>query len=169
MHLFNYFILFYRDDLCYALFNNIYPYLYIPYLYLYHNDINLDELELKKENEDPCKASFRKLSIKVHDRKLIAVPFYTNGMPYFDSNVLSETFYIWNLQSARKFYVSPGQHAATDLINMLTSDNILLERMKKQGGELTRIIWSLKKIFRKQLKAVLKFADSLINLTVFIM
>ena len=57
-------------------------------------------------------------------------------------HILIAMYYLkpFMLQSARKFYVSPGQHAATDLINMLTSDNILLERMKKQGGEFTRII-----------------------------
>ena len=32
-------------------------------------DIYLDELELKKENEDSCKTSFLNLSIEVHDKK----------------------------------------------------------------------------------------------------
>ena len=46
------------DDLC--TFNND----------IYHcNDIYPDELELKKKNEDPRKASFFDLSIRVHDRK----------------------------------------------------------------------------------------------------
>ena len=34
-----------------------------------YNDIYPGELELKKENEDPCKASFLDLSIVVYDRK----------------------------------------------------------------------------------------------------
>ena len=34
-----------------------------------YKDIYPDELELEKENEDPCKASFFGLSVEVHDRK----------------------------------------------------------------------------------------------------
>ena len=34
-----------------------------------YHDIYPDELELKKENEDPCKVSSLSLSMEVHDRK----------------------------------------------------------------------------------------------------
>ena len=63
-----------------------------------YKDIYPDELELKKENEDPCKASFFDLSIEVHDSKFTtelfdkrdAFSFYINCMLYFDGNIPSK-------------------------------------------------------------------------------
>ena len=65
------------------------------------NDSYPDEMELKKENEDSCKASFLDFSIEVHNRKFtikllhkrIAFPFYINRRPYLDSNAPSKIFY----------------------------------------------------------------------------
>ena len=44
-----------------------------------YKDIYPDELELKKENEDPCKASFFDLSIEVHDSKF-TTELFDKGM-----------------------------------------------------------------------------------------
>lgn len=63
----------------------------------YCEDVYPDELILKKENEDPCQASFLDLLIKLQDRKfdqslflfclLYAFPFDINHMRYLDSNI----------------------------------------------------------------------------------
>ena len=75
------------DDLC--TFNN-------DELENNYNNIYPHELELKKKNEDPCKASFLDLSEEVYNRKFStnlldkrdAFPFYSNRMPYLDSNTI---------------------------------------------------------------------------------
>ena len=67
----------------------------------HYNNIYPDELELKKENKDPWKASFLDFSVDVRDRKFTtelidekdAFPFYINYMPYLDSNIKSKIFY----------------------------------------------------------------------------
>ena len=58
-------------------------------------NIYLDELELKKENEDTCVTSFLDLSIEVRDWKFTnelldkrdVFLFFINGMPRLDSNM----------------------------------------------------------------------------------
>ena len=58
-------------------------------------NIYLDELELKKENEDICVTSFLDLSIEVRDWKFTnelldkrdVFLFFINGMPRLDSNM----------------------------------------------------------------------------------
>ena len=60
-----------------------------------------DELELKRENEDPPKAPFLDLPVRVHDTRFIsdlfgkrdALPFYINRMSYLCSNIPSKKFY----------------------------------------------------------------------------
>ena len=60
-------------------------------------NIYLDELELKKENEDICVTSFLDLSIEVRDWKFTnelldksdVFLFFINGMPRLDSNMTS--------------------------------------------------------------------------------
>ena len=60
-------------------------------------NIYLDELELKKENEDTCVTSFLDLSIEVRDWKFTnelldkrdVFLFFINGMPRLDSNMTS--------------------------------------------------------------------------------
>ena len=60
-------------------------------------NICLDELELKKENEDICVTSFLDLSIEVRDWKFTnelldkrdVFLFFINGMPRLDSNMTS--------------------------------------------------------------------------------
>ena len=83
--------------------------MFIDDLYTINNDefeknynlIYPDELELKNENKDLCKASFLDLTIDVHDRKFTsnlfdkryAFPFYISRMPNLDSNMPSKVFY----------------------------------------------------------------------------
>ena len=63
-----------------------------------HNDVYLNELELKNEDDDPCKATFLNLLVQIHDKKFTtelfnekdAFPFYINHMPYLDSNIKSK-------------------------------------------------------------------------------
>ena len=56
-------------------FSNIFRFIYDLCTFNNHElknhyiDIYLDELKLRKENEDPCKASFLDHSIEAHDRK----------------------------------------------------------------------------------------------------
>ena len=58
-------------------------------------NIYLDELELKKENEDTCVTSFLDLSIEVRDWKFTnelldkrdVFLFFINGMPRLGSNM----------------------------------------------------------------------------------
>ena len=58
-------------------------------------NIYLDELELKKKNEDTCVTSFLDLSIEVRDWKFTnelldkrdVFLFFINGMPRLDSNM----------------------------------------------------------------------------------
>ena len=65
--------------------------IYCYFLYIYKDD------EIKKENEDPCKASFLDLSIKFHDRKFTTklfdkrdvFPFYINCMMVLNSNKIA--------------------------------------------------------------------------------
>ena len=60
-----------------------------------------DELEVKRENEDPPKASFLDLPILVHDTRFITglfgksdvLPFYINRMSYLCNNIPSKKFY----------------------------------------------------------------------------
>ena len=60
-------------------------------------NIYLDELELKKENEDICVTLFLDLSIEVRDWKFTnelldksdVFLFFINGMPRLDSNMTS--------------------------------------------------------------------------------
>ena len=67
----------------------------------YYNEIYPGEMELNKENEDPCKASFLNISIEVLYRKFTtelfdkrdAFHFYINCIPYLNSNIPSEIFY----------------------------------------------------------------------------
>ena len=57
-----------------------------------------NELELKKENDYLCKASFLNLSIEFHDSKFTievfykrdTFSFYTNHIPYLDSSLKSK-------------------------------------------------------------------------------
>ena len=67
-----------------------------------NNYINIypDELELKKENKAPCKASFFDLLKEVYERKLTndlfderhAFPFYINRIVYLDNNMPSTIY-----------------------------------------------------------------------------
>ena len=64
----------YRFDLC--TFNH-------DELENYYTNIYSDELELKKKNKDPCRASFLDLSIEVSDRKIAANLFgKRNAFPF---------------------------------------------------------------------------------------
>ena len=142
------------DDLC--IFNN-------DEFENNYNDIYANELELKKENDDPSKALFLDLSIEAHDRKFStklfnkrdAFPFYINRMPYLDNNIPSKTFY-----TSISSEIVRMARTTSELINMVTHANILLICMKKQGNECTRIISLLKKIFEKHFKVFHKFANT---------
>ena len=116
---------------------------------IHYKDIYPDEVDLTKENEDTCKASFLNLSLEVLDRtftsKLIdnryAFPLYTNHTYYSDSNIPSKIFY--TLVSSEILCTT------TNLMNMVTNVNPLLLLKKKQDSEFTQIISFLKKIFGK--------------------
>lgn len=118
-------------------------------------------MELKKENEDSCKASFLDFSIEVHNRKFttkllhkrIAFPFYINRRPYLDSNAPSKIFYA--LVGSKMLRVA---RATTE--HMVTHIKLLWIPMKKQGSERVHIILLLKKIFGKRLKVFLRFEDT---------
>ena len=55
-----FYIIWFIDDLC-SLNNDEFEKNY--------NDVYCDKLELKKENEDPCKASFFEFSVEVNNRR----------------------------------------------------------------------------------------------------
>ena len=100
-----------------------------------YNDIYCDELELKREDKDPCKVSFLDLPIEPHNIKFTTelfdkrnvFPFYINRMPYLDSNTPSEIHYAAigseNLGIAR---------TAAERINMVIRVNLLSIRMKNR-------------------------------------
>ena len=66
-----------------------------------YSDIYPDEIKFKRENEDPCKASFLTISIEAHGRKFPtglldkrdAFPIYINRISYLGSNIPSKLFY----------------------------------------------------------------------------
>ena len=81
------------------MFSNIFK--FIDDLWTINNDeFEKSYLKLKKENEDPCKASFLDLSIDVHDEKFTTMLFaervafliYNNRIPYLDSYIPSKLF-----------------------------------------------------------------------------
>ena len=82
-----------------------------------YNDICPDDLELKAENEEPCKALFLDLSVEVHNRKFIF---------NLDSNTSSKTFYV---SIGSEILCIAG--TITELINKLACIHLLLIRMNK--------------------------------------
>ena len=131
------------------MFSNIFK--FIDDLWSINNDeFEKSYLKLKKENEDPCKASFLDLSIDVHDEKFptmlfakrVAFPIYNNRIPYLDSYIPSKLF----IDSVKSEMIRIVR-TTSDLINMITHANLLLIWMKKQGSECDCIISLLEKIF----------------------
>ena len=128
------------------------------------NDRNTytDKMELKKENEDPCKTSFLEIYIEVRDRKFTSelldesdfFLFYVNRLSYLDSNVSYKTRYA--LISSEILSIA---RTATHLINIATSVNLFQTQIKNQGSEFTRIISMLKKLFGKHFKVLYQLAD----------
>ena len=70
------------------------------------NNIYPDELELKKDNEDPYIISLRKFNTKLLDKR-DAFPFYINRIPHVDSNIPPKIFLCF--KSSQKFYVLSEQ------------------------------------------------------------
>ena len=99
-----------------------------------YNDIYLDELELKKENEDPCKASFLEFPIEAFDKKFTTIllgkrdafAFYINRMAYLYMDIPSKMFYALVGSEFLRFVST-----TTDLINIATRVNLLLIWMEK--------------------------------------
>ena len=100
-------------------------------------------MELKKENKDHCKVSFLHLSTEFYDRKFTAklfderntFPFYINRMTDSECNIPSKVFYASTDSDILRF-----ARTKADLINIVTSLNLLLIQMIKQGGKCVRII-----------------------------
>ena len=84
-------------------------------------------LELKKENNDACKASFLELSKKstVGNLPLSCLikemSFYINCMPYLDNNIPFKTFY--SLTGSKILRIA---RIRADLINIVKRVNLLL-------------------------------------------
>ena len=83
-------------------------------------------MELKKENEDPCKAFFY-LSIEVHDKKFTTelldkrdAFFHINDMPYLDRNISSKMCY-----TSICFEILHIARTTTYLINTVNHANLL--------------------------------------------
>ena len=74
---------------------------------------------------------------------MYAFPFYINYMSYLDSNIPSKIFC-----ASISSEVLRIARTTTDLNNMIKRVSHYLIRMKKQGSEYTRIVSSLRKIFK---------------------
>ena len=85
-----------------------------------------DELELKKENEDPCKTAFLDLSIENHEAnfttdlvdKKDTFLFFISHIPYLDSNIPCKILHVSISSEIIRI------KTITDSINMVTGVNV---------------------------------------------
>ena len=115
-----------------------------------YRDIYPEEMELGKENNSNQEATFLDLNISISNKKFLVglydkrnfFPFSIVRMPYADSNMPSKIFY-----SALGAEVLRIARATNNNDSFSVSCKTLLNRMLNQGGDMSKIILSLKKMF----------------------
>ena len=126
-----------------------------------YKDIYPPELELGKENVDSSRGSFLDLDIRVEDRVFIfnqydkrdAFPFSIVRLPFVCSNMPSKIFY--SSISAEILRIGRTSSAATDFISR---SRLVLDRMAKQGSDITRVRKALVKMFNNHTNDLLHIA-----------
>ena len=126
-----------------------------------YKDIYPPELELGKENLDSSRASFLDLDIRVEDRVFVfnqydkrdAFPFSIVRLPFVCSNMPSKIFY--SSISAEILRIGRTSSAATDFISR---SRLVLDRMAKQGSDITRVRKALVKMFNNHTNDLLHIA-----------
>ena len=122
-----------------------------------------DELELKKENGNRD-ATFLDLNIEINDTnnfnislfdKRDTFPFSIVRMPFLDSNIPSKMFY--SSLGAEILRIGRASNSST---GFLRSSNKIVNRMLKQGGNLSKITKTLKKVYGQHFHTFCNFAPT---------
>jgi hypothetical protein len=115
-----------------------------------YRDIYPPELELKKENEGTCKASFLDLdmsiskktfNLKLYDKR-DAFPFPIVRMPYISNNMPSRIFY-----STIGGEILRIARCTTNVEDFERTCRKLIDRMYYQGAEISRLKKTINKIY----------------------
>ena len=121
------------------------------------------ELELKKENQNDNNAHFLDLNIEISNSKFITklydkrdnFSFNIIRMPYKSSNIPKKMFY-----SAMSAEILRICKATTNFKDFLESTNILITRIKKQGGLINHMKNAISKLLNSHKECFLKFNKS---------
>ena len=130
----------------------------------YYQEIYPPELELKKENVGNREATFLDLNIVINNNtfqvslydKRDSFPFTIVRMPYHSSNMPSKIFY--SSLGAEILRIGKANNNSCSFYN---SARIIVQRMIKQGGKITNITKTLKKVFCKHYCIFNNFTESI--------
>ena len=127
-------------------------------------DIYPDELELKKENNNNKAATFLDLKIHITANKQFstslfdkrdAFPFSIVRMPFLCSNIPTKMFY-----SSLGAEILRIARANNQKVSFFKSAKEIVSRMLNQGGNITRVTNTLKKIFGRHFDTFHEFAPT---------
>ena len=118
----------------------------------YYKDIYPEELQLNKENADSSSTNFLDLTISIEngvfvtrlDDKRDHFGFSITRLPYRESNIPCKMFY--SSIAAESLRIC---RATTTSYNASLSVQALVKRMAKQGGDMSRMKYSIKRMVNR--------------------